>query len=78
MIPEDKRRDVAAWLGEVWERWKNNYRYASDERLEAEFRRQNLNRGIKGNFLKKNSHVIIEAALKLMARGELAWRSATK
>ncbi|HBJ85919.1 MAG TPA: hypothetical protein DDZ88_19035 [Verrucomicrobiales bacterium] len=72
------RQQVAAWLTDVWTRWKNDYRYASDERLKSEFKRRELDRGINGNFLKENSRLVIETALQLQAKGELQWRSKKK
>jgi hypothetical protein len=68
-------RQANAWLGEVWARWKNDYRYASDERLRSEFRRCRLNYGIKGDFLKENCRRMLEAALQLHAIGAERWRS---
>jgi hypothetical protein len=71
------RIDVSAWLGTIWARWKNNYRYASDERLQSEFKRLAHDRGIKGNYLKENSSQVIEAAFQLRAIGERRWNSKT-
>ena len=39
LIPRKRRREAGAWLGTVWARWKNNYRYVSDDRLRSEFKR---------------------------------------
>ena len=72
--PEHQRR-AEAWLGEVWSRWKNNYRYASDGRLRSEFRRLGHNRGIKGDFLKENSRRVVESGYGLWAFGERRWHS---
>lgn len=67
--PKD-RRQADAWLGDVWMRWKNNYRFVSDDRLRSEFRRLGYNRGIRGDFLKENSRIIIEAAYQHRTLGE--------
>ncbi|MDA1088022.1 MAG: HEPN domain-containing protein [Verrucomicrobia bacterium] len=74
--PED-RRQADAWLGDVWTRWKNNYRFASADRIRTEFRRLGHNRGIKGDFLKENSRIAVESAYQLRTLGERRCRSKT-
>ena len=74
--PED-RRQADAWLGEVWMRWKNNYRFVSDDRLRAEFRKLGHNRGIRGDSLKENSRVVVESAFQLRTLGEKRCHSKT-
>ena len=49
-VKSEERAQIAAWLADVWARWKNNYRYASDDRLRAEFKRLEKDRGIAGDF----------------------------
>ena len=46
-VGEKKRQVISASLGEVWARWKNNYRYIGDTRLRGELRQLQLDRGIK-------------------------------
>ena len=74
-IGPQNRRQVSAWLGSVWARWKNNYRFASDERLRTELRRLGHQRGVKGDFLKENSRIVVESAYQLRTLGERRWRS---
>ena len=69
------RRAIGAWLGEVWSKWKNDYRYASDDRLRSEFKRLKQDRGITGDCLKENSRRVVEAALQIQTKGELQWNS---
>ncbi len=75
LIHPADRRKADAWLGDVWTRWKNNYRFASDDRIRSEFKKLGHDRGIKGNFLKENSRVIVEAAYQLRTLGEKRWHS---
>ena len=75
--PKDQRL-AQTLLGDVWSRWKNNYRYASDGRLRSEFRRLGHNRGIKGDFLKENSRRVVESGYELWMLGERTWHSNTK
>lgn len=67
------RRQADAWLGDVWMRWKNNYRFASDDRLRTHFKKLQFNRGIKGDFLKENSRIVVESAYQLRTLGEKRW-----
>lgn len=69
------RRQANAWLGDIWTRWKNSYRYASDDRLRAEFRRLRHYRDIRGDFLKENSRIVIECAYQLWTLGKRRWHS---
>lgn len=77
LIKPGDRRLADAWLGDVWMRWKNNYRFVSDDRLRSEFRRLGHNRGIKGDFLKENARVVVEAAYQLRTMGERRCHSKT-
>ena len=75
LIRPTNRRKADAWLGDIWTRWKNNYRFASDDRLRSEFRKLGHNRGIKGDFLKENSRIVVESAYQLRTLGEKRWHS---
>jgi HEPN domain-containing protein len=77
LIHPTDRRKADAWLGDVWMRWKNNYRFASDDRMRTEFRKLRHNRGIKGDFLKENSRIVVESAYQLRTLGEKRWHSKT-
>jgi len=70
-----ERQAVDAWLGTVWARWRNNYRYVSDDRLRTEFKALKHDRGIQGDHLKENSRLVVEAALQLRTLGEKRWTS---
>ena len=77
LIPPEKHRQAGLWLGDVWMRWKNNYRFASDDRMRAEFQKLGHHRGIKGDFLKENSRIVVDSAYELWTLGEKRWRSKT-
>ncbi|MCX7045856.1 MAG: hypothetical protein NTX50_10290, partial [Candidatus Sumerlaeota bacterium] len=66
---------VNAWLGDVWTRWRNNYRFVSDRRLRSEFQRLGYGRGIKGDFMKENARIAVDAALEFQTIGERRWTS---
>ncbi len=75
LIRHANRRQADAWLGDVWMRWKNNYRFASDDRMRAQFKRLGHDRGVKGDFLKENSRIVVESAYKLRTLGARRWHS---
>jgi len=66
---------LPALLGEVWSRWKNNYRFASYSRLSSEFRSLKLDSGIRGDILKSNSDTAIRNALEIINLGVRRWNS---
>jgi HEPN domain-containing protein len=72
-VGEKQRAVVSASLGEVWSRWRNNYRYIGEDRLRAEFKSRGLDRGIKGDFLKENARVTFENATTLVNKGTYQW-----
>jgi len=72
--PKD-RRSLPVFLADVWTRWKNNYRFVSSGRLTAEFRRLKLDGGIKGDILKRNSHIVISSAVEIINMGVRRWNS---
>lgn len=75
-VPEKRRQEVAAALGYVWARWRNDYRYTSDDRLLSELRGRNLTIGIKGDQdaqLKENSRRAFENAHYLVGMGVARW-----
>ncbi len=74
-ISQKDQRKLPAMMGEIWSRWKNNYRFASYDRLNSEFRRLKLDRGIKGEILKPNSDVLIKNAIEIINMGVRRWNS---
>ena len=83
LVNSKECRSIGSCLGILWTRWKNNYRYASDDRLCSEFYRLNYHRYnncayIKGNYLKENSRMVLEAACEIHALGERKWQSKKK
>jgi hypothetical protein len=69
------RTKLLVMLGEVWSRWKNNYRFASQERLLSEFKRLKLDKGFKEDILKPNSDMIISNAFEIIRMGIRQWTS---
>ena len=73
-IGEKQRQAISAALGEVWTRWKNNYRYVGDDRLRSELKRLQLDRGIKGDALKENARMVLENAFTIVNKGTFQWK----
>ncbi len=74
-IKEADRKKMAGLLGEVWARWKNDVRYASDSRLRAHFKKLKLDRPSKGDFLRDNSRIALNSALEIVGIGARRWHS---
>ena len=72
------RAEVAAALGDVWSRWRNDYRYAADDRVLRDLRAKGLTLGIKGDEqsqLKENSRRVFEKAHELVGLGVARWKN---
>ena len=69
-----QRVAISASLGEVWARWKNNYRYIGEDRLRVELKRLSLDRGLKGDVLKENARVALENATTVVNKGTFQWK----
>jgi len=74
-IREKDQQRLAARLGDVWARWKNNYRFASDGRLTTEFKRLKLYGKFRGDILKPNCEIIINSAFEVINLGVRRWTS---
>jgi hypothetical protein len=73
-VGEKQRTAISAALGEVWARWKNNYRYATDARLRAEIKRLQLDRGVKGDALRHSARTALDNALTVVNKGTAQWK----
>jgi hypothetical protein len=74
-VPEKRTREVSAALGDVWSRWKNEYRYASDRRVLSDLKRRGLTEGIRGDQLKECARTVVERAFELVNVGVARWNS---
>lgn len=78
IISVSQRRNISAALGNIWSRWKNNYRYASEEPVRAELKKLKLDRGIKRDWLKFNSITVLDSALTVLNIGVKKWKTLRK
>src|SRR5262245_54274410 len=68
------RRQVDVPLGELFARWKNDYRYCSADRLARRYRRLKL-WPKRGDILEWNARIAVDAAARLVALGATQWTS---
>jgi hypothetical protein len=54
--------------------WRNNYRFASEDRLLAHLKKMKLYQGAKGNLLKAKAYDLLNAAQGFIDKGVLQWR----
>ncbi|HKP94879.1 MAG TPA: hypothetical protein VJ385_03885 [Fibrobacteria bacterium] len=72
LVDDKIRQKMAAAMGNVWARWKNDFRYASRRKIEGIYRKSNLPKP-KGDFLKENSRIILDAASLIVTKGIEKW-----
>jgi hypothetical protein len=70
---EEHFEDLQAAASEVCELWENDYRFASEERLRASLKSKKLDRGVKGDFLKKRASDLLTASQKIVDKGVFQW-----
>ena len=75
LVPRKRRAQLAAALGDIWARWKNDYRYASSARLSSALRKRGLFEGVRGDQLKANSAAALESSLEIVSVGEARWKT---
>ena len=57
----------------VFRRWKNDLRFTSDNRLKRRLKKLQLDKGIRGDFLKENCRMSLEAASRIVKIGATRW-----
>jgi hypothetical protein len=65
--------EIAALVSKMFKRWKNDFRFASEDRLMRHLKKLRFDRGIRGSFIKENCRVLIEAADKILKIGVVRW-----
>lgn len=73
-IPEASHESYAANLGIVATRWSNSHRYRSEEAIRKYLKRAKLDRAIKGDPLKENARLVVNAAIELVTLGAQRWK----
>lgn len=65
--------EISGLVFKVFVRWKNDFRFASEDRLQRHFKKLHLDRGIKGNFIKANCRFVVDAADRTLKIGVTKW-----
>lgn len=69
---ESKEIDAATLR--LFNRWRNDLRYASNSRIRRRMKRLKLDRGIRGDFLKEHCRIAIDAAATILRIGVAKWQ----
>jgi HEPN domain-containing protein len=66
--------EIFAAIIDVFNRWKNDFRFTSEDRMKRHLKKLRLDRGIRGNFVKENCRISIQAATKIINIGAAKWQ----
>ena len=70
----DRQRAAAlTWLDVLLPRWRNNHRYLSERSFRHFLKQEGLDRGVRGNYVKENSRLVVDAASRLVQLGVGRW-----
>jgi HEPN domain-containing protein len=69
---EDQR--IYECVSALSRRWKNDLRYTSNNRLRRRLKKNKLDRGIRGDFLKENCRIAIDMATTILRIGTAKWK----
>jgi HEPN domain-containing protein len=67
-------QQLGAAISNLYDRWRNDLRYTSNNRLRRRLKKSKLDRGIRGDFLKENCRIAIEAAKTILKIGVVKWK----
>lgn len=66
--------EISSLVLKVFIRWKNDFRFALEDRLQRHFKKLHLDRGIRGNFIKANCRLVVDAADRILKIGVTKWQ----
>jgi len=69
-----EHQQISAAIDDLFKRWKNDLRYTFNNRLRRRMKRKKLDRGVRGDFLKENCRIAIEAAKIILTIGAAKWK----
>jgi len=72
-VPSLEHAEITTLVLKVFIRWKNDYRFASEDRLKRHLKKLRFDRGIRGNFVKENCRMVIDAADRILKVGVAKW-----
>jgi len=77
-VPENRRVDLVSAFTIIVARWNNSQRYYSVELLKAEWKSAELDRGVRGDFVKERTRQLTDAASTIVALGETQWKNSLR
>jgi len=67
-------QQTGAAIVDLFKRWKNDLRYISNSRLRRRLKKQKLDRGIRGDYLKENCRIGLETTTTILRIGVAKWK----
>jgi hypothetical protein len=75
IVPPNDIEAVSAAIGDVSALWSNDHRFLSKIALRKRWVKQNLFRGIKGDFVKEQTRQLLNSSLYIVNTGVEKWKS---
>jgi len=72
-MPAERQRITTA-IVKLYQRWRNDLRYTSNDRLRRHLKKHKRDRDIRGDFLKENCRIAIEMATIIINIGSAKWK----
>ncbi len=73
-LTQDESQKISESIGVLSRRWRNDLRYTSNNRLRRRLKKQHLDRGIRGDFLKENCRLALDMAETILTLGVEQWK----
>ena len=77
-VPETRKSDIGSALTIVASYWNNSQRYYSVQLLRAEWKNAELDRGIRGDYVKEITRRLVDAAWEVVTLGEEQWKNSLR
>jgi HEPN domain-containing protein len=74
IVTPDESQQLYQAIVALYRRWRNSLRYTSNNRLRRRLKKDKLDRGIRGDFLKENCRFAIEKAAFILKIGVARWK----
>jgi len=74
LVTPDEERRIFKAVSLLSKRWRNDLRYTSNNRLRRRLKKDRLDRGIRGDFLKENCRIAIDLATTILRTGAAKWK----
>jgi hypothetical protein len=69
-----ERQQIFTAIIKLNQRWRNDLRYSSNDRLRRHLKKHKRDRGIRGDFLKENCRIAIETATIIIKIRAAKWK----